>query len=935
MRSAFVGAVVIGGLVASGPVWADVPPLSNAQVNPNLGGSANTDKLLAEAQKALKAGNIRLALINLKNAVSSDPRNGSARAQLGIVLLQAADGPAAERELRQARKDGAPELIVLPPLFEVMLARNEYQLLLDQFPDPGAGPKGPSAADILKARALALQSLKKGPEATDAMDRSLAVRRDSHGLLTRARISILQGNVPEASKFADEAIAKSDNPEAMLFKVGMFLASNDNTAALDLANQLLAKYPNNLQARFARIEVYTNLKQDAKAKAEVDDIVAKYPNAFLGTYYKALLMARAGDSKGAWNLAQTLPADVRDAQPRIAVMIAQMAMDSGNAETGASILNRILLRNPNLAVVRIRLATLRLKQNSFNEALSVLGPVKDSSDTRILELLSNIYLKLNRNNDALDALKRMDAAGKGRADVKRSVALLEIQMGQTEQGIRDLTQAVAKEPANPTLVAPLIDALARAQRFPEALAVADRLGSDPKQRGTALVYRASILMLQHDNAGAQAAFDKAVQSDPKNLTALYSRAEFLESTQRFAEANRDLRAILSLDKNNMAAFLKLAGIAAQQGEDQNVRAILAQAIASAPQNAAPRIALIRYFNVRQNYKDALTAADDLVRAQPKNTDGLALLGQAQYALGQKKEAVATYRRLVSLMPSAAAPQVLLGNALSVAGDQAGAARALETAVKLSPNAPDVKGAQINLQLSQGHIDAAVASARSFQTVHPGENADLLLADTLERAKQPDQATAVLNKSFSAKSTSAVLLRLVRSALRSNDKKRAGDLMSNWVASNPNDAGVRLEYATFLMQQNDNAKAIAQYQAVLKQDPNNGIALNNLGWLIQGSDPKRALSLLTLAAKLSPNSADIADTLGWVQVQQKDVVGGLAMLNRAHSLSPQDGEITYHLILALDANSKRDAARGLLKSLLSSGVKFKDLPAATQLSLAWH
>jgi Tfp pilus assembly protein PilF len=138
-----------------------------------------------------------------------------------------------------------------------------------------------------------------------------------------------------------------------------------------------------------------------------------------------------------------------------------------------------------------------------------------------------------------------------------------------------------------------------------------------------------------------------------------------------------------------------------------------------------------------------------------------------------------------------------------------------------------------------------------------------------------------------------------------------------------------------MQQGDNARAIPQYESALKQSPDNPIVLNNLGWLTQASNPKRAIVMLSRAWKLAPASADIADTLGWLKFQQKDSAAGLSLLNKAHELKPKDGEITYHLVLALDANAKRDAARGLLKGLLASGTQFKDRPAAEQLSAAWR
>ena len=930
-RPALFAVALAGGLAAALPALADIPPATGAI------GSAKTqaDKLVADAQKALQAGNGRLALITVKNALTADPHNVAGRVLLGSLLYQMGDTGAAERELRQARKDGAQPSLVLPPLFDVMLARGEGQLLLNQFSDPGPNTNAPGSADILLARGMAFQSLKKAPEAVDAVERSLALRRDARGLLIRARIASMQGQEADARKFADEAIPKANTPDAMLFKIGLLLAANQTQTALDVSNQLLAKYPGNLPGRFARIEAYMALKQDDKAKAEVDDIIAKTPSASMATYYRALLLARSGQTKEAWNLAQTLPGDFRDSQPRISLMMAEMAAGSGNEETSASILGRLLVKEPTMAVPRIRLAAIRLRQNNPSDALTVLNPVKDSSDPRVQEMLANVYIRLGRNDDALNILRKLNADGKAGPEVRRSIAVLEIRAGRVDQGIRDLTQLASKYPTNAEIAAPLITALVQATRFPEALAVADRLGAAPEQRSRALTYRGDILASQKDNAGAQAAFDKAVAADPQNVPALFARAQFLAAIQKFAEANRDLQAILAIEPKNLGALLKLTDIAMLQGQDRNVRSLLGQAIAASPQGSAPRLALTRYLIAQKDFKGALPVATDFVKTQPNNGDAVTLLGSVQLALGQKQEAVASYRRLVSLMPTAAVPQALLGDALAVSGDRAGAARALEAAVKLAPNSADVRAAQVKLLLNQGNNDGAVAAARAFQAANPGTGADLLLAETLDRTKQHDQAVSVLNKSLADTPSNVVLLRLANYAVRAKDTGRATDMMSKWLAGNPNDLAVRLEYAALLMQQEDNARAISQYELALKQEPNNVVTLNNLAWLIQASDPKRAMTLLSQAMKLAPNSPDVADTLGWMKLKQKDAAGSLELLNKAHSLKPQDGAITYHLAVALDANAKRDAARGLLKALLASNVQFKDRAAAAQLASSWH
>jgi len=932
-RHAVLGVMVAGILSAAGPAFSDIPPASYGLAKP--GAARAIDKLLADARKALANGNVRLAMIYLKNAVSTAPDNAAARLELGKLLLQAGDDVNAERQLRQARKDGAPKSQVLPPLFQAMISRDESQILLDQFPDPGPNPSEPVAADILKGRALALQKLGQGEEALQAMDRSLALRRDAPGLLTRARMSLQRGDFTGAGRLVDEAVKNwPDNPDAMLFKVEILLVSRSNSAALDFATQMNARFPKSLPGQFARVEAHLRMNQDAQARAEIDNILAQRPGLFMAVYYKALLMARAGDLKGAWGVAQTLPADFLDADQGIAAMVAQMALSAGDVETGASMLTRMLKDHPDQFETRVRLAQLRVQQDAVGSALNVLRPIQDSTDPRVQRLLAVIYLRTNRPAQALDALTKLDAGIRGNAVVKRSIGLLQLHAGNIDQAIKEFSQAAALEPTNPSIVAPLIDILIQQRRFAEALKVVDRLGSDPKQRVEALVYRGTILMLQRDVTGARAALDKAVAMEPRSKTALFSRATLLEITQKYSEAGRDLRAILDVDNKDAAATSKLADIAIRQGDDASSRSLLSQAITLSPRNVTPRIALTRYLISRGDMKGALAAANGCLGVQADNTDCVLLLGKIQSTLGQKKEAAASFRRLVSLQPNDASARVMLSAALALTGDRAEAGRALDAAADIAPQAVEVKRAQINFQLGQGNGDAAVAMARAFQTSYPTPGSDMLLAETLQQARRGGEAEAVLSKSLSDRPNRIILMRLVGLALSSNDRKRANDLMSDWLDKNPGDAAVRMEYAAFQLRQGDSAKAISQYQMVLKQNPDNAYALNNLGWLVQHRDPKQAEALLTRAWKLSPNSANVADTLGWFKVQHKDAAGGLVLLNRAHALQPGDGQITYHLAVALDTNAKRNEARKLLKSLLDSGVKFTDRPAAVQLYSAW-
>ena len=936
-RSRFAALVLaLATLFAVSPAEAIVAPASGSNSAANALNDPAVRQFVQDAQKAMRNGNPGLAAILLKNALNVAPKNAMVRAQLGIVLLRSGDPAGAERELRQARADGAVDALVLPALLQTMLSRHEEKKLLTEFPEPAPNATGLTAIDILRARALAFQALDNPSEAAAAMDKALALRRDVAGLVGRARLAEQQGDLPLAKKLSEEALKLAPNsPEALLLKLGLMMLANDRPGALALANKLTQQFPDNLSLKIARIELAIQLKQDRNVSADIDALLAKSPNSPILLYFKALILARSNDVKGAWHIAQSLPPSFTQSQPSIAIVVSQMAIGSGNVETGAAILNAVLAKSPNLVDVRLRLAGIRLGQKSPEAALSVLQPLKDSNDPRALALLSQAYLNLHQYNNALNALGRLNAAGGGSAGLKRELALVEMQSGQSDQAIRDLMELADKAPNDPTVVAPLIAALGQAKRFDEAVAVADRLGTDPKQRVQAYFFRGQTHVLQGDGNAALADFENALRLNPKYIAALYYRSGLLEVRGRYADADRDLVTILQTDPKNIMAHVRRAEIAARQGQDKNARDLLARAIAAAPHNPVPRIALARYLITRHEYKAALATAAETVRLNPTNTEALTLLGQLQLGQGQKAQSVATFRRLGGLIPKSANAQLLLANALFVSGDQLGASSALNAAATSDPNSLAVRAAQIGLMLSNHDVTGAIRSARAFQAANPGTAPDLLLANTLIKAKELSQAAAVLARSLTVKPDNRVVSLLAQVVAATGDKKHAENVLADWLNGNPRDVVIRAQYGTILMQDGEKAKATDQFELILHQSPSNITALNNLAWLLQKDDPKRALALSGQAYKLYPNAADVVDTFGWLKFQMRDVNAALPLLKRAHDLRPNDGEITYHLVLALDAGGNRSAAKSLLKNLLNNGSKFDHIVDALKLSESWN
>jgi Flp pilus assembly protein TadD len=167
-----------------------------------------------------------------------------------------------------------------------------------------------------------------------------------------------------------------------------------------------------------------------------------------------------------------------------------------------------------------------------------------------------------------------------------------------------------------------------------------------------------------------------------------------------------------------------------------------------------------------------------------------------------------------------------------------------------------------------------------------------------------------------------------------NSKKAASTLANWTAKHPNDFAVKREYSCLLMTTGDTTGARREYEALLKQRPEDPVVLNNLGYLVQKENPDRALSMLSLAVKIAPQSPQIADTLGWIKYQRRDHQGALPLLQRAHTADANSAPIAYHLALALDATGKRAEAKTLLQATLARTPKFEGSDEAKQALARW-
>ena len=158
------------------------------------------------------------------------------------------------------------------------------------------------------------------------------------------------------------------------------------------------------------------------------------------------------------------------------------------------------------------------------------------------------------------------------------------------------------------------------------------------------------------------------------------------------------------------------------------------------------------------------------------------------------------------------------------------------------------------------------------------------------------------------------------------------------SSSPKNFALRLSLAGILELKKDYENAIAEYDALLKDQPGSMIVANNLASLLTDhrSDPASLDRAKTLALLLKNSQVpQFKDTLGWVAYQQRDYDAAIAYLEDAAAKLPNFALVRYHLGMSYLAVGQNAKAIDELKKARSLAPNDADLNLKIDAALKSH
>ncbi|MBE0532536.1 MAG: tetratricopeptide repeat protein [Rhodospirillales bacterium] len=478
----------------------------------------------------------------------------------------------------------------------------------------------------------------------------------------------------------------------------------------------------------------------------------------------------------------------------------------------------------------------------------------------------------------------------------------------------------------------------KAKKVLEAAAVAE-----PERRNEHRRRLAVMTFMQGQPKQALESIESIVKDDPNDNQSIALRAAMqLQSgdADKSNAAINDLQSLLGKVPNSPSVRYNLARAYQARGDLDAARVQYMEAIKDASKTnrnfVAARIGLGQVALLKQDFGRAIESADAVLQAEPKNI----------------------------------AAQVIKVNGLLNSGSTSLARQELQKFLAASPEQPDLMFQQALVLFTEKKYPDSERIFLTLRQRYPGDLRLLFgLAETMVVTDRGKQALDMLKAETRTRpqinalrmATGNIALRIGDLAtadqeyrhligldpknlelyLRLGETQRlmkrtqeALQTLRRGQALQPNNPQVNLQLALTLDAAGLQRESLPIYENVVRNQPDNPIALNNLAYMMaeEGRDLDLALTYAQRARQRAPGSLDIADTLGWVYLRKQLSDSALTIYRDITQKAPKNPLYHYHMGIALFQKGDKTGARRSLQTALSlnptpsDAAKIKELLA---------
>jgi tetratricopeptide (TPR) repeat protein len=564
--------------------------------------------------------------------------------------------------------------------------------------------------------------------------------------------------------------------------------------------------------------------------------------------------------------------------------------DSDYATQAIDAYKKAYALDPKSPVIGERLAEMYWKAQRVHEAISEAQEIlkQDPNDVQTRRLLGRIYLRslgdltssaqsemADRAIEQYREVFRLDPSDTESALWLSRLYRLRNENDQAEDVLRGLLK---QDPENDAAVEQLTQLLLDEGKSAEAVSLLEAVTN--RSSSPALLDLLGDAYTQtHDLAKAEAAYRKAVDLEPSELSHQRGLGQTLLAEEKYSDALTVYQKLADLMPDDSDVYLRLAQIYRELHQLDKAEENLLKARQYAPGSLEVMYNEAMLYEAQGRYEDAIRVLSDAatgLKSQPNQVPSrrhtLAILyqqlGQLYRDVQNYQAAIYTFEELGHLGDEEdRRARMLIMDTYRAAKDLPKALEAGKEAVAKYPSDPGVRTSNALLLGENGQTDEAVKILRTqLNNSEADRDTYLNIAQVYERGRRYKEAEEA------AKSAEAV-----------PGEPRDNEMV--WFL-----LGAIYERQKFY------DKAEDQFKKALAADPNNAPVLNYYGYMLGdlGIRLDEAESMVQRALKEEPNSGAYLDSLGWIYYKENKLTDAEATLLKAVQHEGHDATIRSHL-----------------------------------------
>ncbi|WP_076417755.1 XrtA/PEP-CTERM system TPR-repeat protein PrsT [Colwellia sp. UCD-KL20] len=884
-------------------------------------GENDTARTHIEKAKSFKSTEIDSILIELKNAVKLEPKNGEARFLLGEAYLSQGFGVGAVKELQKAYDFKYDENKLIPLLARAYLLTTADEDLLD-LDQHTANLIDDTKVHYLAYKTLAAirtNNMELASESVESANKLLP--NNTYTLLANAYLEMAENKLELAKGHVNKALAISPT------QVDSLLLSGQISTALGEHKEATESY-----LEYAKLQPKSNvivlflaqslLKEEKFLEAEryADSIISAAPNQPFANYVKAMSQFELKNYQKAKEYAETALKSQFNQGP-LKLIAGVSAYFLGNYEQShyhlESVVKYLVPEHP----ARKMFAVSQLQLGMVEDIPQTLEGFHSTTpeDEKFLSSLSYQLAELGAfDNAKAVAKKALNSAPEG-AEQNMRDGILKLMLNDPS-GMQNLKDAVALQPDFLGAELALAYAAIQSKDYEQAITISEKWKEKYPEKPGGYNVLAAVYLKQGAIEKAKEELDKslAIQNSVfalLELTNLAIIAKDVDEAKRlsgiaidsFPENVNILRQYYSVF-NNEEAFDKIKDLYKSDEKNQTVGMLYTELLIKAKKfNEA--------INVIDKYETTVKTPKKLWQLKVLSHSGLNNVHKSQTVLED----------WIKTNPYHIEPVVMLADYFARSNNIENAINLIEKALR-GQHADNNMLKMGKMQLLLDNKDVREAKAYYQELKKKGIKPEITYGIEGRIALLSEDyanATLLLSKFYDAfpSSKNAILLAGAYQGHRENNK--AITLLEKHLAKNDSDNAVRAILASIYVTVDPN-KAIASYKKILQQYPSNVMVLNNVAWLtMEQGNFEEALTYSEEAYKLAPEFVNVIDTQAMILLKMDKKSEALSLLVKAYELSEgKNNDVTLNYIEVLIVNKRLKKAEQIIESitLLSSAQK---------------